>query len=382
MEIKNMSVEQIEARKAEIGVECTTEGADLDALQEELRKLNEELESRKAAEAKREEIRRAVAAGAGKTVTTPVEQDKTPTLDEIRSSAEYVNAYAEYIKSGDPRECRALLTTNVTNGTIPVPTLVDTIVRTAWDDEEILSRVRRTFFRGNLKVPFERSGDPAYIHVEGTSAPTEESLSIGIKELKPANIKKYIRITDEVAAMGGEEFLRYIYDELTYRIVKKLADSIVDDISGLSTSDSATAPAAAKITAAPSVTVIPTAYANLSDEARDPVIIMNKLTYANFITAQAAGNFAIDPFMGLPVLFNNELPAYDTATTGDVYAIVGDLGGAQANYPEGDGVVIKYDDLTEAESDLIKIVGRQYVAFGVTANGRFTNIAKPAPATT
>ena len=51
---------------------------------------------------------------------------------EIRNSKEYINAYAEYIKTGDDRECRALLTENVGTGTVPVPEIVYDIVKTAW----------------------------------------------------------------------------------------------------------------------------------------------------------------------------------------------------------------------------------------------------------
>ena len=109
---------------------------------------------------------------------------------------------------------------------------------------------------------------------------------------------------------------------------------------------------------------------------------MNKLTYAEFVAAQAAGNFAYDPFMGLPVVFSSALPAYGSASDNAVYAFVGDLGGVQVNYPEGDGIVIKYDDVTEAEKDMVKIVGRQYAAHALTACGRFCVIAKPAAATT
>ena len=86
--------------------------------------------------------------------------------------------------------------------------------------------------------------------------------------------------------------------------------------------------------------------------------------------------------MGLPVLFCDTLPAYDSANTNAVYAIVGDLDGAQVNYPEGEGIVLKYDDTSEAEKDLVKIVGRQYAAHAVTACKRFTNIAKPSGSTT
>ena len=325
-------------------------------------------------------MRKKIAAGLGRTIDQQQTEEKR-SIDEIRASKEYAEAYARYIATGNPAECRALTTENV-SGNVPVPVLVDEIVRTAWEKNEILNRVRKTAFRGNLKVPFERSADPAYVHTEATTAPTEENLTLGIVTMIPANIKKWIHIPDEVIAMGGEPMLRYIYDELTYRIVLKLAELVVTDIAGLSTSNGATAVGAAKITKAPGLTVIPEAFANLSDEAQNPVIIMNKLTYAAFQEAYAAGNFAVDPFMGLPILYTSALPAYSTASTNDVYAIVGDLNGAQVNYPEGEGVVIKYNDLSRAKEDVVEVIGRQYAAHAVTAPFRFTNIAKPAAATT
>lgn len=382
MDIKDMTTEELMERRSAIAAELDVPEADLDALESEVRSINEELEARKQAEDKREELRAAVAAGAGKVVKEiKEERAEKMTNEEVRNSQAYIDAYANYIKTGDDKECRALLTENV-SGDVPVPVLVDQIVRTAWDNEEILSRVRRTYFRGNLKVAFELSADPAYAHTEGTTAVTEESLTLGIVTMIPKNIKKWIRISDEAVAMGGEAFLRYVYDELTYQIVKKLSGLVVADIAGLSTSAGDTAVSAAKITEEPGLTTIANAFAHLSDEARNPVIIMNKLTYATFQAAYAAGNFAVDPFMGLPVLYNNTLPAYTAADASAVYAIVGDLSGAQVNYPEGDGVVIKYDDLSEAEADLVKIVGRQYAAHAVTACGRFCNIAKPAAVTT
>ncbi len=385
--IKKMTIAELEARKAAIPAELDQDGADLDALQEEVRAINEELEARKAEAAKREEIRKAAAAADvnGRRVANTETQ---PTLDEVRKSDRYVNAYANYIKTGNADECRAILTeTNPGSvegsGPVPVPVLVDDIVRTAWDNDEILSRVRRTFFRGNLKVAFERSATAAVVHTEGTSAPSEESLVLGIVTMIPKNIKKWIRITDEAVAMGGEAFLRYVYDELTYQIIRKLSADVVGDIAGASTSHSGSAVGIPKVSVAPSVTAIATAMGNLSDEARNTVIIMNRLTHAEFYAAYAGANFAVDPFMDMTVLYSNALPAYSTASASDVYAIVGDLSGEQVNYPEGDGVVIKWDDLSEAEADLVKVVGRQYAAHAVTAPGRFVNITKPAdPVTT
>ncbi len=383
MEINEMTIEQLEERKNQIAAELDSPEADLDALESEARSIKEELERRKAEEEKRSAIRDAVAAGNGTvTKTFDKEEKKTMTIDEIRSMPSYMDAYANYIKTGRDTECRAILTDNAGNitgkdGPVPVPVIVDEIVRTAWDRDEIARRLRRTFFRGNLKVAFELSADPAVIHAEGSGAVAEENLQIGIINMVPQTIKKFVRISDEAITMGGEAFLRYIYDELTYQIIRKVVATAVTAVAGAGTTSSANAIGVPKVAVAPSLTAVGTAFANLSDEATNNVVIMNKLTHANFLAAQAAGNFALDPFMNMPVLYNNTLPAYDSASAGDVYAIVGDLSGVQANYPEGDGVAIKYDDLSEAEADMVKIVGRQYVAVALTAPGRFVNLTKP-----
>ena len=381
MEVKDMTVEQMEARKAELSEMLDAPDADLDAIEAEVRSIKDELEARKAAEAQREEIRKAVAAGAG-AVVTEIKEDQKMTNNEIRNSAEYINAFANYIKTGRPDECRALLTENV-SGALPVPAFVDSIIHTAWENDELLSRVRRVFIRGNLKVAFERSATEAYAHTEGTTAVTEETLTLGIVTMIPQNIKKWIRISDEAVAMGGETFLRYIYDELTYQIIKKLAALVVTDITGSPTSSDDDEVGVPAVTSAPSVTAIPTAAANLSDEASNICVIMNRLTEVEFLSAQASGNFAIDPFAGLPRVYTSALPSYATATAGSgVYAIVGDLSGVTVNFPEGDGVIIKYDEMSEAEADLVKVVGRVYAAHDVTGPGKLVKLVKPSAVTT
>lgn len=378
------TIEEIENRLSEIKANLEKPEADLDALQEETRSLIAEREELRKAAKEAEETRKAIADGIGEVkVTEKVEEKKTMTIEELRNSKEYINAYAKYVQSGDDRECRAMLTENAgESGQLPVPVLVEQTVKTAWENDQILSRITKTAFKGNLKVTFERSGDVAYVHTEGTSAPTEESLTLGVVTMIPANIKKWIHVSDEVVAMGGEAFLRYIYEELTYQILRKLAALVIADIAGASTSHSASAVGVPKVTLAPAINTVATAVANLSDEAVRPVVIMNRLTEVEFRAAYAAGNFAVDPYVGLERVYTSALPAYSAASSNAVYAIVGDLSGAQVNYPEGEGVILKYDDLTEAEADMVKVVGRQYAAHAVTAPGRFVNIAKPAPATT
>lgn len=382
MDFSTMTIEQLMERRSAIAVELDAPDADLDALEAEVRGINDEIESRKQAEQRRTDLRVAVANGAGE-VTNKIntEEEHKMTLDEIRALPAYADAYKRYIITNDATECRAIITENAPDtvtgsGPVPVPVIVDGFVRTAWERDGIMSRVRRTFIRGNLRVSFERSADPAVVHQEGTGAPAEEDLVLGTVEMIPANIKKWITITDEALAMGGEEFLRYVYDEITYQIVRKAAADGIADILNAPAASTASAVGVPVVTAAPSVTAIPAAAANLSDEAVNVVVIMNRLTEVNFLAAQAAGNFNVDPFAGLPRVYTSALPAYDTAASGAVYAIVGDLNGLHFNFPEGDGIVLKYDDLSLAEQDLVKIVGRQYAAHAVTAPGRFVKLAK------
>ena len=376
MEIKNMTVEQIEARKAEIAAELEKPEADLDALQEEARSLNADLEARKAAEAKKAEIRKAVAAGQGKVVTKAEEQKV-----EVRDSKEYIDAFAKYVKTGDDKECRALLTENV-SGTLPVPSFVEGFIRTAWESDAFLSRVRRTYIRGNLRVPFELSATQAWEHTEGTTAVTEETLTLGIVQMNPKMIKKWITISDEAMAMGGETFLRYIYDEITYQVFKELKAKMIADVVGSPASSDGDEVGVPQVSMAPSVNTVAKAAAYLSDEAERPVIVINRLSEAAFLDAYAAANFAIDPWAGLTRVYASSLPAYSSASADAVYAIVGDLNGIQANFPEGDDIVLKFDDLSLAEADLVKVVGRIYAAHDVTGPGRLVNIKKPSAVTT
>ena len=382
---------EIKQRKAEVDAALEAPEADLDALQEEARGLTEEsaqlnaqLEKLLQEAEKAEETRKAVAEGAGETIEKKTEERKMSDL-ELRGTPEYVEAYANYLKTGKDEEIRSLLTTNATaaTGYVPVPTLVDDIVRHAWENENILSRVRKTGFTGNVKVAFELSADGAYIHAEGSSAPTEESLTLGIVELKPENIKKWITISDEMMEATGEGFLRYVYEELAYQVMKKLSYEIVGDIADCAyTSNQSTAVGIPKVNKDPGLNTINAAANNLSDEARDIVVIMNPLTKTNFQAAYAAGNFAVDPFAGLPVITSGKLPSFDTASTNDTYAIVGDLSAVQVNFPAGEGLKLIKDEYSLAEKDLVKLVGRVFCGHDVVAPGRLVRLTKEAGAVT
>ncbi len=378
MNYESMTVEQLEERKAAIKVELDAPDADLDALEKEVKEINEEIEKRRAAAAAAEETRAKVASGAGSQMKSFEQEGKMEkTLEEIRRSKEYINAFVNYIKTGDDSECRALLTTNVTGGQVPVPQVVEERIRTAWENTGLMDLVRKTYVRGNVKIGFELSATGAVVHTEGAAAPTEETLTLGVVTMIPESIKKWITISDEAMDMGGEEFLFYVYDELTHQIAKKAVSVLVAKIVAAPAASTATAAGVPVVTAsAVTMGLVAQAISLLSDEAANPVIVMNKQTWAAFKGIQYSANYAADPFEGLPVYFCNDLDAVGSASAGDTWLIVGDFGvGALANFPNGEEIQIKMDELSLAEKDLVKFVGREYVALGVVAPNAFVKVA-------
>lgn len=363
-EIMKLGMDELEERKAAIASETDEADAEkLDALTAELEAIEERI---KALDLEKEESRKAaeaVAKGAGKVIKNRKDKETMTNL-EIRNSHEYIEAFAKYIKTGKDAECRALLTENVSGGVVPVPEFVENRVREAWDNDEIFSRVAKTYVRGNLKVGFEISATDAAVHTEGANAPAEEVLTLGIVTMVPQNIKKWITVSDEVLALGAEDFLAYIYDELTYKIIQKAADLVVAAITGAPAASTATQVGVAQIAGAVSASTIIDAMAALGDSARDLVFIASGATIATVRKAALNAQFAYDPFAGLTVIKKD-------GVTG---AIVGDLNGVQANLPEGDSVTFKFDDLSLAEKDMVKIVGRLYAAIAVVGPKMFAVI--------
>lgn len=362
---------EILARMGEIAKEI--DGADENRIAE----LTREVDALKAEEAQiRSRLDLAGKIGAAVTGTERSAEDR---MMQVRSSRAYAEAYCEYIKKDDASQCRALLSENAANnGQVPVPTLVDDVVRHAWDREGLMKRIKKSYLKGNIKIGYEISGDDAHDHAEGTDQPNEENLYLGIVTMIPGNIKKWITISDEVMDLTGEAFLQYVYEELAYKIAKKAAANLITKIKNCGTTPTTSDPGVPVITVTTaSIGTVAKAIALLSDEAVDPVAIMNKQTWGDFKEVQYTNKYNVDPFEGLDVEFNNTITAYSAATSGETYMIVGDLGnGAQANFPNGEEIKLIIDEKSLAEKDLVKIVGREYVAIEVVAPKQFVQIKK------
>ena len=377
MELKDKSAAELIERRALIAVEVDTDGADLGALEEEVRAINAELAAREAAEAERRAKLDEVKAGLAPEIIKEKSEERKMTTEEIRNSKEYIDAFGEAVRTGDEnfRECRALISENG-SGTVAVPTFVEDTIRTAWEREGITSRIRKVFVKGNLKVNFERSATAAAIHTEGGDAPDEETLLLGIVTLIPHMIKKWISFSDEAESLRGEAFLRYIMDEIADKLVNFAAATVVGAIAGAPAASTATAVGVPVVNDDPAIDTVAQALGQLTDAAVNPVVILNRATWSAFKAAQYAGSFSVDPFEGLTVLFTSALKAHSAAAADEVYMIVGDLAGVTGNFPNGFAPQLIVDRLSLAEADLVKVVGKLYAGIGVTGPGMFVNVTK------
>lgn len=377
MELKDKSAAELIERRAQIAVEVDTDGADLGALEEEVRAINAELAAREAAEAERRAKLDEVKAGLAPEIIKEKSEERKMTTEEIRNSKEYIDAFGEAVRTGDEnfRECRALISENG-SGTVAVPTFVEDAIKTAWEREGITSRIRKVSVKGNLKVNFERSSTGAAIHTEGGDAPDEETLVLGIVTLIPAMIKKWISFSDEAESLRGEAFLRYIMDEIANKLVNFAAASVVGAIAAAPAASTATAVGVPVVNDDPAIDTVATALGQLTDAAVNPVVILNRATWSAFKAAQYAGSFNVDPFEGLTVLFTSALKAHSAAASNEVYMIVGDLAGVTGNFPNGFTPSLIVDRLSLAEADLVKVVGKLYAGIGVTGPGMFVNVTK------
>ena len=394
MEIEKMTVEEIEQRITEIDTELTTaapEDLDVEALNKELDAL----------EARRAEIVTAAAekrslldkvAGMKKApleaVTEERKEDNKMNLTEARNSKQYIDAYAEYVKERiDADECRAVLTElageNLPEGTagVPVPTFVSDLIETAWENDVIMGLVRKSNFKGIFAQGFELSASPAEIHAEGGDEVDEEELKHGIVSMSPQSIKKWVSVSKAtLATRNGEEFLRYIYDELTYQIVKYAASLLLGIISSASTTSSTTAVGLPEVEiSALGLGDIFTGIGSLTGRAADLTAVMNRKTWAAYKALQLGANYPVDLFENVRVAFDDSLPAFADANVDDIYMIIGDFDlGARANFPNGDEVEIIIDPYSAKKKNLVEVLGEQYVGLGVVVPNSFVRFKKVA----
>lgn len=224
MELKEMTIEQLEERKAAIKAEVDAPEADLDALEEEIRAINEELEARKQAEAQKAEIRAAVAAGEGTVIKAFEPEERKESKMYGIETKEYRDAWVKSLVRRDlNEEERAALTSA---GSV-IPTMT---VNAVWDrlvkDAELLSKVDVTQFPSYVRFPVATTNNVASSSTVG-AAITESADVIGYVDLVPNEYVKLLTVTADIDHMAIDAVHDWIVDNLTGQIRYAINKDIV-----------------------------------------------------------------------------------------------------------------------------------------------------------
>ena len=401
---KNEIVDEVETRKAEF------ESADVetrDAILEQVDGLTKEAENLDTEIKELEETRnqyqeQETRMSLNNTLTKCEERKEQLSMEtNVLETKDYEKLYADMIRGKvDEKEVRSYLqrsgSANLSTATsyVPIPTIMQGYVETAWATYGKFSRlVSETFEPAILRIPVEASADGASWHSENGDAVEQEQIVLSQIVLQPKMIKKFLALTDELMAMAEQEFLRYVADELVYKVILALDEAIMTrtDLNGLGVIGIVGNALTESVNANLDFNVINEAVAKLL-VFDDLTIAMHPQTFfKNFMgLTDQVGNpiFRIvhdnegKPayyLSGYRVEFTLALPAYDSANAGDTYAIVGNFRrGYRLNYPQGRDVITLVDPYTLATEDVVRMIGRLYVAGNVVKPKYFAELKVPA----
>ena len=225
MDFTTMTVEELEARRVQIGIEVEQDGADLDALEAEIKGIKAELDARRANAAKQAEIRKTVAEGAGVVVDeipqAPIPQEERTMFK--RDSVEYRDAWTKHIIGRElNEEERAALTSA---GAV-IPTMT---VNAVWDKltgpAELLSKVDVSQFPTYVRFPKATTKGAATAHAVGGTI-TESSDVIGYVDLIPNEYVKLLTVGADIDHMA----ISAVHDWIVNNLVDSIRAEINADI--------------------------------------------------------------------------------------------------------------------------------------------------------
>ena len=297
MDFTTMTVEELETRRVQIGVEVEQDGADLDALEAEIKGIKAELDARKANAAKQAEIRKTVAEGAGVVVDeipqAPISQEERTMFK--RDSVEYRDAWTKHIIGRElNEEERAALTSA---GAV-IPTMT---VNAVWDKltgpAELLGKVDVSQFPTYVRFPKATTKGAATAHAVGGTI-TESSDVIGYVDLIPNEYVKLLTVGADIDHMAISAVHDWIVNNLVDSIRAEInADIVVgtgtNELKGILTSVTANSTAIpATVTKASLLKIMGTLGSNYQNGA---IWIMTPaMFYENVMSIAALNDYVIN----------------------------------------------------------------------------------------
>lgn len=232
MNIENMTINEIEARMAEIATEMNNDGADIDALTEEVRKMNERKETLKKDAEKRQALRNAVAAGAGKTVRT-FDEEKREKVEYDAASPEYRRAFMKNLLGEEmTAEERAAWVHTTANTTAVLPT---TMLNNIWDlvssQHSIMGDI--TIYRTGTIIEVVKhtaiaQGDAATVN-ENAANDDEKNTFVKVT-LSGKDFSKHVDVSYAMERMSIDALESYLTNEIANQIGAAMASDVITQI--------------------------------------------------------------------------------------------------------------------------------------------------------
>lgn len=295
MELKEMTIEQLEERKAAIVAETETEGADLNALEEEIRAIKAEMEARKAAEAEKAEIRQQVADGAGEVIKDFKEEVREERKMFGIDTKEYRDAFMANLVGRATVEQRAILADNSAYGDgLSLPVGLD---KDIWDQvttaHPILADV--DVMRTGMAIKVTKMTGSAVVKKMDSAASTEQTFTGVDVVLVGADYHTYVNLSYAEAKMSQGAMEQFLVRE----VADAIGEALAADVFARVLSDAGTAQ---KVTTTTDMFDDVKAAMALATLARRPVIYAPATEYYQIVGAIKQGSpFNIGTVLGCEV---------------------------------------------------------------------------------
>lgn len=224
-------LKEIEERLAVIKAELEQDGANIDALEKEVKELIEERKKLLDQAERRKKIISDITAGAGTVIDDflpkPEKRKKEFTTDTILDTPEYRSAYLKRLQGKELNEVekRSIAATNV-SGAIPTETY-NQIISKIKQTVPLLDEITLLHVAGNVNFAIEGTNNAASLHTEnGQVTPAEDTLVT--VSLAGYEIIKIVRISATVQTMTIGAFETWLTDQLAESVARVIENYIIN----------------------------------------------------------------------------------------------------------------------------------------------------------
>ena len=232
-----MRLQEIEKRLAEIKVELEKDGADIDALEKEVKELTEERKAILERIEKRNKIISDITAGAGTVIDDflpkPEERKKEFTTDTILDTPEYRSAYLKRLQGKELNEVekRALTTAAGSAGAAVPTTTLNRIIDKLRQTSALFPRITVSYVPGNLSIVVANAKNAAAWKTEGNDGTPTDDTVVNV-QLAGYELIKLVEISAAAEAMTIDAFEAYIASEIGRQLAIAIENAILNGNGG------------------------------------------------------------------------------------------------------------------------------------------------------